>query len=460
MPKSGKIVLVLLAIITASFLLYWLIADNALLSRQQQQEPISGRIYPLAQLQQDFKQFQDTIENKHPKLYTAEDELSNLFEKQYALLNRDMNELYFYRLLSPIMAKLNCGHSNIVISEEYEDYLRKDGKLLPLNVIVIDDRIFVTKDLSALGLSAGSEIKSINGYPAPNIISIFLDNLTSDGANQTRKYQVINMQFNDLYHILIDDSESFVVTYTDPRETVVKEATLPGIAVSKIRDLNLTLSSLGVYLDWKALKNDISKEINSNYALLNARSFLVNSKDFQRVTDEFFEEVADKQIPNIIIDLRGNWGGPPKSSVLLYSYLIQEPEKYFTKDAPFFYYQYKKAIKPAENNYHGNVYILIDGTCFSTTGHLVSLLKSHKLGTFIGEETGGSFLCSGNARSSTLKNTGLRLYCSVDSYEVEAVGLTPGRGVMPDYQVRPSLTDYLSGNDSVKQFALELIDKK
>jgi hypothetical protein len=41
--------------------------------------------------------------------------------------------------------------------------MREDAKLLPLKVIVIDNRILVTKDLSAMGLSAGSEIKSING---------------------------------------------------------------------------------------------------------------------------------------------------------------------------------------------------------------------------------------------------------------------------------------------------------
>ena len=460
MPKSGKVVLLVLVIITATFLLYSLTGNSGLHFSKKNQNPISERIYPLAQLQQDFKQFQDTIENKHPKLYTDEGELLKLLEKQYALLHSDMNELDFYRVLSPIMAKLNCGHSNIIISEEYEDYLSENGRLLPLKVIVIDDKILVIEDLSAMGLSASSEIKSINGNPAPNIISIFLANLTSDGDNRSRKYQVINMQFNDLYHTLIDDSESFVVTYTEPQGNDLKEATLPGIAVSNIRDPNLKLSSIGAYLDWKVLKTDISKEIHSNYALLNAKSFLVGSTDFKRVTDKFFHKVAEKQIPNIIIDLRGNWGGPPKSSVLLYSYLIQEPEKYFTKDAPFFYYQYKKAIKPAENNYHGNVYILIDGISFSTTGHLASLLKSHKLGTFIGEETGGSYLCSGNAKSSTLRNTRLRLYCSVDTYEVEAAGLTPGRGVMPDYQVKPSLNDYLRGNDPVKQFALDLIAKK
>ncbi|KUG03759.1 peptidase, s41 family [hydrocarbon metagenome] len=461
MTKSRKIVLLVLAMITATFILYLLSGgNNGLNFSSRNQEPISARTYPLAQLQQDFKQFQDTIENKHPMLYTNEDELSKLFEKQYALLNSDMNELDFYRVLSPIMAKLNCGHSNIIISEEYEDYLREKGRLLPFKVKVIDDRIFVIQDLSAVGLSAGTEIKSINSNPAQSIISIFLANLTSDGANQTRKYEVVNMQFNDLYHNLIDSSESFVVTYVDPQGFDLKEATLPGLAVSKIRGHNLELSSLGAYLDWNLLKKDISKEIHPNYALLNAKSFLVDSKDFKQVTDEFFQEVADKQIPNIIIDLRGNWGGPPKSSVLLYSYLIQQSEKYFTKDAPFYYYQYKKAIEPAENKYDGNVYILTDGICFSTTGHLASLLKSHNLGTFIGEETGGSFLCSGNARSSTLRNTRLRLYCSVDTYQVEAAGLTAGRGVMPDYEVKPSLDDYLTGNDPVKQFALDLIDQK
>jgi hypothetical protein len=61
-----------------------------------------------------------------------------------------------------------------------------------------------------------------------------------------------------------------------------------------------------------------------------------------------------------------------------------------------------RLIKPARNKFSGTMYVLIDGGCFSTTGHLCSLLRYHGIGTFIGEETAGSFACTDNRTAITL----------------------------------------------------------
>lgn len=448
------------SIVIIAFIAYSLLGNNAIATSNKNQEPISERTYPLTQLQQDFKQFQDTIEKKHPKVYTNQEELSKLYKDQYSLLRDNMSELEFYRILSPIMAKVNCGHSNITLSKEYETYIRESGNVIPLDMKVIDDKIYILKDMSGEGIPAGSEILTINGYTSKDIISTFLENLASDGSILSRKYEVINLQFNDLFYTLIDNADKFEITYQEPQELQVNQKTLVAIPVTKIRDRKEELISLNIYMDMNAWAEAPSKEINQNYAVLNVNSFMSNQKLFKKNIDEFFIEVADKKIQNLIVDFRGNWGGAPKGSVLLYSYLLEQPERYFTDDAPIFFFNYKKPIKPAENKFDGNVYFLVNGTCFSTTGHLVSLLKHHNIGTIIGEETGGSFLCSGNARNYTLKNTQLRLYCSQDTYEVVTSGATPGKGVIPDYEVKPTIDDYLTGNDPVKDFAIELISNK
>ena len=449
----------LFSIVLMAVIVYLVLGNSAMTASSYDEDPIAERTYPLKQLQQDFKQFQNTIEKKHPKLYTNHEELSKLYDEQYVLLTENMSELEFYRILSPIMAELNCGHSNITLSKEYETHIRQSGKVIPLEIKVVDEKLYIIKDMSGMGILPGSEVLTINGRTSEDIISTLLENLTSDGSILSRKYAVMNLQFNDLFYTLIDDSDRFIIIYKEPGGLLVYKNALVAMPVTNIRDHKQDLISLNIYIDMNTWAKQPSKEINKDYAVLNVNSFMSNEKMFKENVEDFFTELAEKKIQNLILDFRGNWGGGPKSSVLIYSYLLKQPERYFTDDAPIFFYNYKKPIEPAENRFKGNVYILVNGTCFSTTGHLLSLLKHHKMGTIIGEETGGSAACSGNARSYTLKNTRLRLYCSQDTYEVVTSGPTPGKGVMPDYEVKYTLDDYITGNDPVKALALQLINQ-
>lgn len=122
-------------------------------------------------------------------------------------------------------------------------------------------------------------------------------------------------------------------------------------------------------------------------------------------------------------------------------------------------FKYKRPVKPHEYRFTGHLYTLIDGACFSTTGHLLALLKHHNLGIFVGEESGGGFMCTDGSRETTMRHTKVRLYSSTMIFRAATVGQTEGRGVMPDYRVTPSLADYLSGTDAIMNKALEIIAK-
>ncbi len=94
------------------------------------------------------------------------------------------------------------------------------------------------------------------------------------------------------------------------------------------------------------------------------------------------------------------------------SYLSPEPVRYFDRDTPFYMLGYKRLRKPKALAFNGSVYVLMDGSGFSTTAHFISLLKHHEIATILGEETGGSASCSDGKRRIVLPNTGLRVYYS------------------------------------------------
>lgn len=282
--------------------------------------------YILKQLQEDYKQFQNIIESKHPKLYTNKEELSELFQTQYKLLKEGMGELDFYRILSPIAAKMNCGHTVLSVSEEYENYLNKEGSYLPFIIKVIDDRAYITRDISLSGIPEGAEVLSINGKPMKDIISVLLDNLPADGYNLSKKYYMINHWFNGFYNIYIDNAESFIIAYKKPESSDIIETRAAGK-----KDPGMNPTAENVYLN-KYETSLYSKEFGEGFAVLQVRSFdLKEYSKYKVFIDEFFKELSDKKISNLILDLRDNWGGDPKFSAYLYSYLISRASALTTK---------------------------------------------------------------------------------------------------------------------------------
>jgi hypothetical protein len=438
--------------------------ESAVVSTQAQESEnvqkadniIPFKTYTLLQLQDDFKQFQSTIESQHPMLYTNKEELSQLFKTQYEMLKDNMEELEFYRVLSPIAAKLNCGHTSLSFSKEYEEFVRKQGRYLPFTVKIIENRAYTFQCPLTDNIPAGSEILSINGKTTGDIINTCLNNLTADGSNTSKKYYILNHWFNDQYYNYIDSPEKFVISYINPADgkTLKEEVS----AVNK-EELDSAVSKLSPV---SAHQGEMYYgELEKNHAVLTIKSFGFYDEEgkskFKAFIDEYFNSLEKSKVSNLILDVRDNWGGDPYCTSHLFSYLESGASPYFSEEAGSYYADLKEPVIPAENSFKGKLYILTNGASFSSTGHLCSLLKFHKIGTFIGDETGGSFVCTDSSQDISLVNTNLRLHYSTAPWKVAVSGLTPGRGIIPDHLIIPTIADYINNRDVEMEFALGLI---
>ena len=109
--------------------------------------------------------------------------------------------------------------------------------------------------------------------------------------------------------------------------------------------------------------------------------------------------------------------------------------------------------------FYGKLYLIIDGECKSSTGHLLSLVKYHKWGTIIGEETGSSFYCNDGSVPLLLPNTKLGLNLPNKEFVTAVEGFTKGEPIKPDYEVKQTLKDLIEGKDTALNFAFDLIKK-
>ena len=349
--------------------------------------------YSRADLLEDFDRFAEILLTRNPLAFADKAELTQFIRQQREVLQDGMSELDFYRILTPIVVKVRCGHTGIFLSPAGQTRLNSSQRYLPVLVRIAAGRLFVISPLGSEELQPGSEISAINGRPSAEIIARMYDNITADGANVTRKTYVASRVFNDLYSLFIDDHPDFRVEYRDAARGVSGTVELEGISKATLeREAAGAGFPYGLPEQGPAYSFSPSSTGHSEAAALTITTFLFlqGRPDYEAFIDRCFDALAEKKTRALILDLRGNWGGDPEASSYVFARLIRTPARYFAEGTPL-YGALAKPMPPAPNAFTGMLLILTDGACFSSTGHLCSLLRFHGRGLFVGEETGGSW---------------------------------------------------------------------
>jgi len=200
--------------------------------------------------------------------------------------------------------------------------------------------------------------------------------------------------------------------------------------------------------------------------------------DYEAFLEESFEDLKQKQVENLILDLRGNGGGSDNYGALLVSYLAQGSFGYFdniqvTPQYPgssefvggSYYMTSHEGLsewEPQENAFAGNTYVLIDGLSFSTCADVATVLHYRKWSTLLGEETGGGYdgNTSGHTKTITLPNSEIIVNIPMWKYTTANVGHSyEGRGAIPHHPVEITWQALQHNQDEVLDKAIELIKK-
>jgi hypothetical protein len=414
----------------------------------------------LEDLQGDFDYLASSALALNPLINADKPRLQALIEGQRARLAPGMGLLDFYRTISPVVSAMGCGHSAILMPPATRDALLAEGRFLPLEARVIGGRIFVWGG-EALGPdrmspARGSEIVSINGRGSRDIVARIAENLSADGLNLTKKYRDMSLRFSELYYLFLGSESVFSLEYLSP-EGAVETVELPSISLEELEVLE------GEDRIGPGLAPPPPLQVffpAEDFGLLRIGSFAYYDPDsaasFKAFVDAFFAQLSERGIGKLVLDLRGNGGGDPWASSYLFTYLIGSPAPYFA-EGTYGYYGLIQALEPAKNAFRGRLVTLIDGSCFSSTGHFCALLKYHGIGSLVGEESGGGFSCTDASTQIRLHNSGLVLSCSTREYAVAVSGMERGRGVMPDFEAVTGIQELLAGRDIPMERALSLL---
>jgi hypothetical protein len=406
--------------------------------------------YSVMELQEDFLQFRRHIEETFPCPYefTSKELFDRSFQDQYNKINKPMSLLEFYCLLAPLKGNIGCGHAHLDYPAEYRHAVQNHK--FPLILKFLKNRCYVIKNLNKNStVPLFSEILSINEIGIDSITETLKLEISADGNNRFFKASALENCFQYYYANHFGAPKEFRIEYRTEENGDIHEAFAPAIPCSGINYSNKEPKDL-----------DIRVFLQKNTAVLTIDSFSYYEKKneiFFSFVDKAFSRIKEKNIGNVIIDLRGNGGGDPFCASYLWAYLEREPHPYFSK--PYGKYaELSKPIKQADNHFSGGLYILIDGSNFSTTGHFCSLVKYHDRGTFIGTETGSTYTCNADVRVFPLKNTRIGLKIATGSFAAAVDGFPKDRGIIPDYNVKTKIEDLQAGKDTVLDYALNFVD--
>lgn len=407
--------------------------------------------YSVSAMQADFYQLLAQIEKNHPALYdfTSKDEYQVVVEQRFKKIKEPATITDFYKILVPLVVKIGCGHSQLWLPQ----WVWKDSAIgfLPLRLFIEKGKVYVMRNLSSdSSIKISVEVTGINGKTIPELLDTVNSFISTDGNNVSAKKDFLNTSwFNGLLAIALDF----------PKEYVLDTRQASGSPDQQIKLSALNLDSYNKLEAWPSTTPKFVIDSLNKTGILTIRSFSFYDSvaGFRHCIDSFFAEVKQQHIRSVILDLRDNSGGDPFCSAYLLAYLAKTPVRYYSEP----YERYVELAKPiplAADHFGGNLYTLINGNCFSSTGHLCALMKYYHFGKFIGSQTGGTYTCNDNGAYVSLNNTGIQLRIARNTFSVAVKGIPRFQGISPDFTIEPTLESNIARIDTVKSFALSLIN--
>lgn len=395
---------------------------------------------------EDLQQLGEKLLEVHPNAlkFISEANFWNTIEEKKNLVTDSTTFAEFSWHCSEIIANINCSHTYMG-SFYFEKDMLPNTLIFPIQTRLINNRLYVIEaHTNSNKVSIKDEIIAINNIPVSQLIPDIFKHIQSQGYTETTKH----LEFNLWSTVIIPYALNF------PKKYIVQIKGQPqSIELNNTNDIRVPFIDNSIPFCGKNLCLELKE--NENTAVMTLYSFNYypwnNFDEFKQFVDDSFKKIKEKQIKNLIIDLRFNGGGSAESSIYLLKYLAKKPFAYLDSygiQAPF------------EDRYNGTLFFLIDGHGKSTTGHFMALAKELELGTIVGEELGSNQFCTAGQTVLRLTNTKLVYYVANTTSRLANINLPDEKGILPDYEIIQNLDDHLNSVDTVKEFAFELITNK
>ncbi len=387
----------------------------------------------------DLAVLENAYRTLHPGLlrYNTPAELSESFAQARHEFERDRSLGEAFIVLTRLTAAIRCGHSHpnpFNQTKEVETALFAAPRL-PFLFRWIGNQMVITRNLSDRAeLMPGAIVNSIAGVKTADLLAALMPLARADGHNDTKRRDFLSDRGDSIYEpfdilapLLFPQLAGSTVTVELRAGLRAGSITVP---MQTFDDRSALVRASGrdpkpsdPLWHLQAIERGAS---SVEYLAMPTWVAYKTTWDWKGNIQAIFEHLVDEGAPALIVDLRGNEGGSEVGDELL-AHLIDLPlerdafsrrVRFRAVPAPLrpvldtwdpsfftlgesaralqdgsFELQGESAddtIAPRQPRYRGKVIVLVDAANSSATFQFALAVQRQKLGTLVGEPTGGS----------------------------------------------------------------------
>jgi len=416
-----------------------------------------------SQLIADLDTLYSVINEVHPDMFAVmtQDKFEKKLNEIKSNLKDSMTVFDFYIMTAPLIHDLEDGHT-LLFPPSYlfpplENEIHNPVFPFFLSVNAKDSSIIVLKDLSGIEpiIPEGSRMKSFNNHTDKETVIKIAKYMS--GEKFSFRIVALNNYFPILLPVLLPvicQDTVFNINYVTDGKT--RSKMVKSVPAEDIKKNFISETSSDSQDEKDNYKLEINEELNT--AIIRFDAFDLN--DYVNVfLDSAFSLIKEKSIEHLIIDLRYNGGGNSNVGDEFFQYISPVPFKQFgtvhikisnrlkkyqqepygdKKDTIIVNKENEELIPLRENplRYTGKVYLLTSDYTFSSAADFAWAFSYFKMGTIVGEETGGLIVCFGDAFDIfRLSNTDLRYKVSYKKFYGYGATDKHTHGVIPDIEV-------------------------
>jgi hypothetical protein len=387
------------------------------------------------------------LKRVHPATYHGfTDRQQTVIDEAYQRIQTPMPAKKFYFVVNSVICSLEDGHTRLLPMEHGQN------RQIDVSIIWIHDAFYVKDDREPF--QQGDRIIAIGGKSIETIYQQMRTVIPAENEHYRKWSMAEKVQREEFLEYL-------EVTENDALKIDVERA---GNRVTLIAPLKPVAQCVLP----QSPRPWVGYQVNADLSL---GIFYLDRCDpneqYMKTVRAFFEEVNEKQIRNIAIDVRRNGGGNSRVIDEFFRYLNIDRFRSFSCDI-----RYSEEVsqwagysetsgyrrgEPCEIKNHrvldsnllfdGKLYVLTSPETFSSGNWFAVIVKDNALGTIIGEPTGNAPSSYGDAPSFQMPNTGFCFCVSHKKFVRPNPDNDPEDSVYPDIPVNRTIDDIINGID-------------